>query len=48
MSQTLEQVEEVRRAQADSLFALGDLAAAARSYAATQVPFEEVPTITVA
>lgn len=43
-SQSTEQVEEVRRTQADFLFRQNDLEGAARSYAATRVPFEEVRT----
>lgn len=40
--QTEEQREMVSHAQADFLFSKGDMENAARSYAATRVPFEEV------
>jgi hypothetical protein len=40
--QSSEQAEEVRQAQANFLFGRGEMIDAARSYAATKVPFEEV------
>jgi hypothetical protein len=40
--QSAEQIEEVRRAQAEFLFRHNHMEEAAASYAATTVPFEEV------